>query len=59
MKITKEALEKQLDVVKTNMDGYMQGYVSALSFVSHVLDTPDVCEIKETEPVKELDSVQV
>ena len=39
MQITKEMMQKQLETVKSNTEGFLQGYAQALSFVVQVLET--------------------
>ena len=38
MEITKEMLVKQMEVIKNNTDGFVQGYAQALGFVNQVLE---------------------
>ena len=51
MEITKELLQSQLDTLKKNQDGFLQGYVQALSWVASVLETKET-EVKQAEVVK-------
>jgi hypothetical protein len=47
MEITKEMLQKKADAVKTNMDGFLQGYMSALADLAK-----DVENAEKKEEVK-------
>ena len=49
MQLTKEMAQKQLETIKANTEGFIQGYVQALSFAIQVAET------KETEkPVEQV-----
>jgi hypothetical protein len=39
MQLTKEALQKQLEVIKNSTDGFLQGYAQALTWVNQTLET--------------------
>lgn len=41
VQVTKEILNKQLATVQKQTEGFMQGYVQALSFVNGVLDAKE------------------
>lgn len=48
MQVTKEMLIKQLDDVRKNIDGFLQGYTQAVSFVIETLDKPE--DGKQVQP---------
>lgn len=41
MEITKELLQKQLETIKYNTDGFLQGYAQALGYVNQLLETKE------------------
>ncbi len=41
MELTKEIAQKQLEAVKGNMEGFVQGYAQALTFALQVIDTKE------------------
>ena len=41
MEITKEMLQKQMEIIKNNTDGFVQGYAQALGYVVSVLEAKD------------------
>ena len=46
MEITKEMLQKKVEAVRTNMDGFLQGYISALADLSKDIENSE----KKDEP---------
>jgi len=52
MEITKEMLQKQMEIIKNNTDGFVQGYAQALGFISQVIDQPEPKVAKADETPK-------
>ena len=38
MEITKEMLQKQMEIIKNSTDGFVQGYAQALGYVNQILE---------------------
>lgn len=49
VEITKEMLQKQMEIIKNNTDGFVQGYAQALGFVNQVLEQKDEKPVEQAK----------